>query len=448
MMHMLVRTTLVTAFCFIVLPQAAKAQFGGGALGTFEPEGVFIDSDKVLRTRKLADGDELKKLMQKAIRHRPGNEELVYISLPRLFAEARELIDAGKPLPDEMKYLGGMVRLRYVFVDAQADDLVIAGPAEPFDQPVGGRMVGQLTGRPVLQLDDLVVALRTCGPGRAGRAFGCKIELTNQIGQRMVDAWHRHQGTAAVSPRKRPQIAQKISEAGGEQQVVLFQQQADTRFALVTVEADYMLKRLVLGLDRYPVIRSYLSLLHKPQVASNRFWFEASYDPLLVDPGGRAYEIRGQSLKISTRGTSIHDDSETKNPLAERYARTVTRQYDDLSKLIPSFADLANLSDLSLLAALIGRDKLHQKADLDLDWVLAQDGYPVAKVDVPESAASLANIHQNGRVVMFMAGGVLLDYDPTLKQREQDEQQTLDERTPRIGHGQWLDRQEPPSRRR
>ena len=37
---------------------------------------------------------------------------------------------ANQPLPDEVKYLAGLQRVQYVFVDPETKDVILAGPAE------------------------------------------------------------------------------------------------------------------------------------------------------------------------------------------------------------------------------------------------------------------------------------------------------------------------------
>ena len=72
-------------------------------------------------------------------------------------------------LTDEMRHLAGLLRARYVFYYPETKDIVIAGPAEGWMANPSGRVVGINSGRPVLQLQDLVVALRTFGRGNRGR---------------------------------------------------------------------------------------------------------------------------------------------------------------------------------------------------------------------------------------------------------------------------------------
>ncbi len=94
--------------------------------------------------------------------------ELRKVSLRRLEEAIAECKTNNKPLPDEIKYLAGMQRIRYVFVYPELQDIVIAGPGEGWKINEQGEVVGKTTGKPVLLLDDLLVALRELpnGPDR------------------------------------------------------------------------------------------------------------------------------------------------------------------------------------------------------------------------------------------------------------------------------------------
>ena len=75
---------------------------------------------------------------------------------------------------------------------------------------------------------------------------------------------------------------------------------------------------------------------------------------------------------------------------------------------IPIFADLANISDLSVLAALIREDGLDAKAGWDMKWVLDASGYKVAVVPVAHQTETLV-AYTNGSIC---AGGVSLTPAP------------------------------------
>ena len=78
------------------------------------------------------------------------------ISLKALEAACQHyLMENSGRLPDEIRYLGGLQRIQYVFVYPEQNDIVLAGPAEGWKVDEDGNVIGETTGRPVLQLDDL-----------------------------------------------------------------------------------------------------------------------------------------------------------------------------------------------------------------------------------------------------------------------------------------------------
>ncbi|MEX2213561.1 MAG: DUF1598 domain-containing protein [Phycisphaeraceae bacterium] len=411
------------SFALFFALAAAPAALAQNTFG-FDPTGVYLDPSGVLRARKIDDGGKFIALLNRAAA-KDEDKQLRYISLPKLFAEVRKHIDAGTPIPDDLKYLGGMTKLKYLFVRPDEKDLILAGLAEPYDTKSADRPLGLHTGRPVLQLDDLVLALRTTGPGRAGQAFGCKIDMPKENMQKMMQKLAGMTGVVKQFPDQDGQVAKAMAQAAGEQQIDFLNLKADSRLAYVAVEADYLLKRMVIGLDKPPIkgVVTYLSTQTTPDPVSNRFWFEVSYEPLIASADGNAFEIRGQSLKINTRQHFTYAPGEDKEatPSAKQYAAHVTKHFERLSQAIPAFADLANLSDLSLAAALIGSDKLHDKAQWDMTWVLDEKGYEVAKVKVPTTAETLVNSKRTTRMVIFVGGGVLLSYGEVTGKREKDE---------------------------
>ena len=79
-----------------------------------------------------------------------------------------------RPLPGEIKYLAGLQRIRYVFVYPEEKDIVLAGPGEGWKVDAQGNVVGLTTGRPVLQLDDLLTALRSAMSAAQGGASAAR----------------------------------------------------------------------------------------------------------------------------------------------------------------------------------------------------------------------------------------------------------------------------------
>jgi hypothetical protein len=80
--------------------------------------------------------------------------------------------------------------------------------------------------------------------------------------------------------------------------------------------------------------------------------------------------------------------------------------FDALARHLLSWADLCNLGDLSVLAALVQDEGLAEKAGWELGWILGQKGYPVAAMTAPTSAATLCSFTTSGNDALFLTGGI------------------------------------------
>ena len=354
--------------------------------------GVYIDADGVLHQRQTDTANDLaaQRLRAKALNQPPKAQDLTYISLPRLFAAVQSLTEQKKELPDDLRYLSGLTQIRYVFVYPDEHDLVIAGPSEVFDATIKTEPHGKVTGRPVLHLDDLITALRN------PRAFGCSLDPH-------PDSLNRSNAVMKeLANATRGERMNALKQAVGAQQVRLFGVPADTRLAFVTIAADYKLKRLMLGLDPMPVGGVGLAV-DNSRAAANRFWFELNYAPLLMSGDGDAYELRGQRLLIKPGAFSTDTKGATESTKA--FAKNFTAKVPQLATVLPLFADLQNVADLSVLSALVQQDRLERKAGVDFGWILSESNYKTMAVPTPRTAETLVN-YTNGSLV---AGGVTFD---------------------------------------
>lgn len=396
---------MIARWMLAVVLSLALAPFSRGQLGlgtdlvVGNAPGVVISTDGYVHYRQVDEHQELAAIRKRArdAADAAKHEAITYVSLRGLLGQARALATAGKPLPEDLKYIHGITQLRYVFVYPQDKDLVIGGPAEPWVVE-GADVTGRRSGRPVLQLDDLVVALRNADADK-GRAFGCGIypnpdslKIAREIATRMAAA-------------SRAQRKQAMEEALGPQEVRIFGTRADTRLALVCVAADYKLKRLALGLDVLPTVPVGNGVDHS-RSAANKFWFEASFDPLLVSQDGNAYQIRGQRLAIKAGMFDFDPRGATEK--AKSFATKLSGQMPALATALPVVADLQNIADCSLLACLVRRDHLDRTAGIDLSWLMDESAYPVAKVPVPKTAQTLVTF-TNGSMA---AGGVTISTEP------------------------------------
>ena len=403
------------------------------ARGQFEPPifdddndfgGVYIDADGMVRPRAADAKGKAADVRAKAKGEAGGRKAvarggkvegagggMVYVSLPRLFAEVRSHREAGKDVPEELRFLGGMTRLRYVLVYPEEKDLVIAGEAEPWTATGPLQAVGQTTGRPVMHLDDLVVALRS-----AGRPFGCSLDPDKNSAQKA------QQVAVQYARKSRKARLEALREALGPQQVRVFGTAADTRTALVCVAADYRLKRFGMGIDKPPV-PGLGHAIDNSRGAVNRLWFEAAYEPLLASRDGLAFEVRGPRLRVQAGAFSFDPRGSTEK--AKRFADGFSAKIADVAAAVPAIAELQNVADLSLLAALIHKDGLDRKVGWDTSWTRSDtDGaYPLTRIPVPRTAETLV-ASTSGSLV---AGGVRLESAPFIEDntRRADQANTL-----------------------
>lgn len=385
-----------------------------GGVALFDPEGVYIDPAGELKFAEV-DGKKLAAQRKRALAANPKRERIT-VSLPEMFTAAIAAQKKRDAVPDDVRYLRGLVKIEGVEVDPDSKDVRIVGLAEPFEKGIGGRIVGAHSGRPVVQLDDVAAALRIVGPGKAGQPFGCTIQLPAEGVRRFVDEFHRLSTVIiATKHRQRHDIAKMLAKAAGEQDIKFFNQSGDTRLALVCVEADYRMKRIALGLDKPAVtMPSYVSMLSKPDTVADRFWLQSQHDAVTVSEDGRSFGIAGPSIVVATRKHFADPKPDVESPAAQRFAKIMTGRYEKLARFDPVFADLANLSDLSLIAAIIGHHRLHERVGWDVAPVVGDDGYRGQSYTVPARTPVLANWNERAGVAIFTAGGVRLEYDASL----------------------------------
>ena len=171
---------------FLHFARTARAQ--PGFLRNAAVGGVKIDADGVVSNPQVGEMKQLQAAWQKGLQQVPADLEkwtdLRFVSLKQLESEIAAARAANKPVPDAVRYLAGLQRVQYVLVYPEQQDIVLAGPAEGWKVDTHGSVVGATSGRPVLTLDDLMVALRVAESANAS-GISCSIDPTPEGLQRM-----------------------------------------------------------------------------------------------------------------------------------------------------------------------------------------------------------------------------------------------------------------------
>jgi hypothetical protein len=383
----------------------------GGAVG-----GISIDADGIVRNldphaiESLAK--ERRQMLAGDAADRGPAAKLRKVSLAKIIAAVKASA-AGRPLPPDVLFLGGLERITHVFVDTEGHDIVLAGPADALTVDASGNVVGARSGRPLLQLEDLVVAMRSIDAARAG-GIKCSIDPTAE-GVVRLKALLRTQKMIGPNPDA---TLVAMQNAMGPQQVTVGGVPGDSRFARVLVAADYHLKRVGMGLEPSgtPELPSYLSMATPNSASSTtlpRFWLEADYEPISRDPDELAWRINGRRMKCLTENDIFDaNGARTANaavdPAAKRWCDLMTKNYDRVAGKQPAFAELVNCVDLGVVAALVHGRQLAERAELDLTPLLEAQALPLPSYAVPKSLPTVAHgIKKGSRWVVSASGGVL-----------------------------------------
>ena len=429
-----VRAAILIAFFTIHVVWHVPRASAQGVVG-----GVYIDPAGMLReSSTLSQADLAAKLQDAAATEEPSQpvsaaSPLRKISLRRLERAVAELHAAGKAVPPEVRYLAGVTAITNVFVYPETGDVVLAGPAEGWEVSPAGDVIGRQSRRPVLQLDDLIVALRYAfADGPADSFLGCSIEPT-EPGLKSHAAYVRGLGT--IDRAQLPQVLRGMEEAIGPQEIYVYGIEGSNRFALQMIAADYRLKRISLAHDPSPSskVPSYLELAEKtvtggPQ-RQHRWWFVGHYDAIRHTADRLAFEFEGNGLKVETAPTQPKKAAPRNAPKPTRaatmFAELATKHFPELAEKVPAFAELQNLVGLAVAAVLVRQQAeagLEQNAVAGGDDIvepaparryrpahfLNEKRCPIARFDLPKQCPPLAN----GRYVkdqfwMFsVSGGV------------------------------------------
>src|SRR5262249_3425115 len=98
------------------------------------------------------------------------------------------------------------------------------------------------------------------------------------------------------------------------------------------------------------------------------------------------------------------------NPVAQKWADLMTEHYDQLSVKEPSFGELRNLMDLCVVAALIAKERLLDKADCSLPTLESSQGsLGLASFETPKTVETqTSSLRRGSEYIVTASGGVAI----------------------------------------
>lgn len=347
-----------------VAPESWEENGGTGTIAEFA-SGVKVDaSGSLARIKSGKSNPRLEELRKSAMESTANSDvrkssRIRKVSLTRLEKELQLRAASGLPIADEMNLFAGMYEIKYLLVYPESGDIVIAGPAGDWVVDAEGRKVNVETGKPLLRLEDFVVCLRNAFS--ADGKFGCSIDPRREN-------LAATQEFLAASKLKGDAWRKGVRETLGKQDIVVSGIDPGSNTARTIVEADYRMKLVGMGLEEsIAEVKSYLDLVtldkngNPPPMDVARWWFTLNYDSIVATESEDAFELIGTGVKvlseqemIDATGKRIHT-GKTAGPTLE-FADGFTTHFSRMAEKYPVYAELKNVFDFALVAAII-RDR-------------------------------------------------------------------------------------------
>jgi hypothetical protein len=173
------------------------------------------------------------------------------------------------------------------------------------------------------------------------------------------------------------------------------------------------------GVKGIPSIFDLLPLAQQkeaPPLNALRWWMTMKCDAIVHSPDRQVFELQGSSVLVLSEDQVVKENGERiqtgqASGANQMFARNFTSHYAELAKHDAAFADLQNVFDLGLVAAVLNRELLAPRAGWDLG-VFAPDGeYRVTTVEAPKEVHSVINhrLYRGRDIVVQVAGGVRAD---------------------------------------
>jgi len=421
--------SLIDLITSTVQPTTWDGVGGAGSIAPF-PTGVDIDAAGVIGSLLTDDRTtDLTTLRETAAPGRSSqgarrNSPLRKVSLPRLEKHVQLCLADGRQPTEAMQLLAGLTRIEYVFVYPDTGDLVIAGPAGDWVLGKEGRVVNADSNQPVLRLDDLVVLLRHTDKTGAAR-FGCMIN-PRQENLARAQAFLKESAKRSIDPRDRPAWLERLRSSVGRQDVEVYGIDSRTRVAQVMVEADYRMKLVGMGIEEgVPGVTSYLDLIEIPPGGSPppmgvlRWWFTLNYDAVTANTDRKAFAIRGQGVKVLSENERLAADGQRihtgqSEALNRQFAQSFTRHFAALCRKYPVYAELRNVCDLALVAALMQKEGLADRVRCHKTCFGDGGAYQVKRGVTPTHTETVINhrVIRRKHIIAGVSGGVRVDPAP------------------------------------
>lgn len=334
------------------------------------------------------------------------------VSLRRMEAAIADAQERGEPIPNDIRAMAGLTAVQYVFYYPETSDIVLAGPAEGFFADQTERLVGNVSGRPTVLLEDMVTAMRAFGPTNDQTSvISVSIDPTPEGLQRMQEFLASVRGN--VRPSDANRLAMGLKNNLGLQTVTYRGIPDDTHFARVLVEADYRMKLVGIGLEELPVrMMSYVARANPRAVAAQameRWFFQPNYDGVAVNEDGTAMQIKERGVQLVGENERVINGQRQAggrpNRASEAFTNDFTEKFNEIASKVRVYAELRQLIDISIAAAYIQEQHFYDQADWQAPLLMDESVVAVQTFTAPTQVETAVNAIWRGNTLMTPLGG-------------------------------------------
>ncbi|MDR2763154.1 MAG: DUF1598 domain-containing protein [Planctomycetaceae bacterium] len=363
--------------------------YGGSVLG-----GVEIDVQGICAIAPRNAMDNFSKDMRRTFEKIPEDlsqqVSIRKISLKKINQAIQQTLDDGDFLPDTVRYLGGLTAINYVVLLPEEQDILLVGPSEGWKIDASGHVVGNITGRPILRLEDLVILFRTWHNKDVHSTITCSIDPTPESIARMNAVKNKY---GVPSKQNAVAYANDLEKAADKDIVVIKGIETTSRIAKMLVAADFKMKQIGLGHVQSGLrgLPSYVSLLSgSPRNINPRFWLSADYGVIYHDSLKLTWKLPDVKVNAKTEDQYIDAKNNLRlasgkiDPAAVRWCKKMDEQYNALSRVDPAFGELRNCMCLAMAVALIIREDLLNKSGCSISAITDEPKMKTPKLPEPK----------------------------------------------------------------
>jgi hypothetical protein len=248
--------------------------------------------------------------------------------------------------------------------------------------------------------------------------ISCSIDPTTDGLARVMQAYFQVASSLTNDSDTANEKADLLEKALGPQNITVTGVPAESHFARVLVAADYRMKRLGMGFEPAPIknFPSYLAMTKGgAQNLMPRWWLAMNYAGVLAAPDGMAFEIKGAGVKCQVEDEFLNEHGQRQSTgkasaNAKKWADMMTARYSELAAKESIFGHLQNCMDLAIVAALVRKEHLLEKANLDTPTLLSASQLPTERYHAPKQVDSKASLLlRSGAWIVSVSGGVQFD---------------------------------------